>query len=173
MLEERLVNAKARREEVKNDLENRADEVKQSWNSIKNEEKRTALVRIDELLDTINANRTRHYNDILSRLSEILVKIQARTERAKSEGKDVATISEAIETSVSAITIARKGVDAQKSKTYSIQVTDETTAKNDAGEAVKTLQSDLKETRDLVVMARKAVFDSFLALKDGIGEDPQ
>ncbi len=171
VLEERFVTATAKREDVKNDIQNGAEELKEKWNSIENEEKRTVLAKIEELMHIININRTDHYTNVLARLGEILEKIQTRAERAKAEGKDVRTVLEAIETSTSSINIARNGVESQKSRTYTVNIEDEATAKNDAGELVKQLQTDLKATREMVVMARKAVFDAFLALKDSIGED--
>lgn len=173
MLEERLANVTARREEIKKDIISNTEDKDERRSGIENEQKREALGKIEDLLNTINENRTNHYLQVLDRLDEILDKIKKRAQDAKVEGNVVRTVFEAIETSEAALEIAQKGVLSQREKEYTVQTDNEATAKKDAGEEVKKLQSDLKSTREMVVMARKAVFDAFLALKDGIGDSSQ
>lgn len=158
--EERMASIAARKQEVKTRIA-----------TIRDEKKRAALERIEEKLNKINERRTNHFLKVLERLAEILAKIQFRADRAETNGKNVSSVNTAIATAEAAIDTAETAVNAQADKVYELTVDDETTARNDAGAAIKKLQEDLRATREFIHKARTAVFDALKALTRVVGSD--
>lgn len=127
--------------------------------------KKLVVERVQERLNNVNERRTEHFLNVLERLSTILDKIESRTEKAKTEGKEVAAIESAITSARTAILTAQSAVGAQKAKTYEITVTDDRTAKGEVEATVKQLHADLKSVYDTVVAARQAVHNVFGQIK--------
>lgn len=158
--EERIASIAARREEIRTRVQ-----------AIKDEKKLAALERIEEKLNQINQRRTDHFLKVLERLREILAKIQTRTDRAETNGKNVSSVDTAIAAAEAAIDAAEDAVNAQADKVYELTVDDETTARNDVGATIKKLQEDLRGVWQDVQDARKAVFDALRALTRVAGND--
>ena len=108
---------------------------------------------------------------VLERLREILAKIESRTDRAESNGKNVASVRTAIVAAETAIDAAEEAVNTQAGKIYELTVDDETTARSDVGETMTGLQEDLKDVWQEVQDARAAVFAALRALVSIVGND--
>jgi len=163
----------AKREENKANIQAKREEIKAKVQSMRDERKKLVVERVQTKLGEVNARRTDHFLKVLERLSTILDKIQSRTEKAKTEGKNVTAVEVAIASARTAISTAQSAVNTQKAKTYEIAVTDDTTAKNDVGATVKQLQEDLRAVQDTVAAARSAVQNVFKEIKTVVGSNKQ
>lgn len=170
--EELKTNRESKREEVKTNVQAKREEVKAKAQSMRDERKKLVVERVQEKLGNVNEKRTDHFLKVLERLSTILDKIQSRTEKAKTEGKNVTAVETIIASARTAIITAESAVNVQTAKTYQITVNDDTTARNDVGAITKQLQEDLRGVQDVVKAARDAVQNVFGQIKTivGLGE---
>ncbi len=159
------------RQEFQEDRKENREEFKERMKAIRDEKKLAALERIEEKLAAINSRRTEHFLKVLARLREILSKIESRSEKAAENGKDITGVTSAIGAANTAIDTAETAVNTQKEKVYEVTVNDETTARSDAGAAMKQLQEDLRKVFDVVKTARTAVHDALKALVAVAGGD--
>lgn len=167
--EELKAARQAKREEVKAYIQVRREEVKANVQAMRDARKKAVVERVQERLNNVNARRSEHFTNVLERLSTILDKIESRTEKAKTEGKDVAAIESAIASARSAISTAQSAVDAQEVKTYEITVTDDAAARGEVDAMIKQLHADLRAVHDTVVAARQAVYAVFEQIKTVVG----
>jgi hypothetical protein len=116
------------------------------------------------MLNRINQRRTDHFLRVIERLRRILARIQVRADRAREAGKDVGGVEALIAQATTALDSAEQAVQAQKGKVYEINVTDETTARDEVSATVNSLHDDLRAVRDLVNDARQAVFNALQEL---------
>lgn len=170
-IENRRAEFEARKEQRQASIAARREEIKTRIAVIRDEKKRALVERIEKNLNQINQRRTDHFLKVLERLREILAKIESRTDRAQTNGKNVSNVRSAITTAETAIEAAEKAVNAQTDKVYEVTVSDESTARNDIGTTMKKLQEDLRATRDFVHKARTAVFDALRALVAVVGKE--
>lgn len=139
-------------------VKERRMEAKERVTLWRDERKKAAVERVQNALDNINARRTEHFSRILERLSEVLAKIDGRT--------DDAAVQVQIAEAQAAIDTASDAVEVQAAKDYTIEVTDESTAKTVVGGVFRQLQADLNAVGDLVRAARTAVQEAHRALVD-------
>lgn len=154
------------REEAKKAAETRRAELKDKISKLRDEKKKQIATRLDQQMARLNARWTDHFNNILNRLSEILSKVELRTSKAETSGKDVAAVKTAIQNAKTAIVTARAAVEAQAKKTYTATFSSE----KELGAAFKAvkeqLKTDLFGLRDgAMKSAREAVQDAHQALK--------
>ena len=142
------------------------DEFRERLAEIKDAQKREVLEHVGQVLDQINERWTAHFDNVLSRLSEILVKIGTRADKLEEDGQDVASVRDAIADAEAAIEAAQDAIDTQAGNSYVIDITDEESLKDDVKSTRDELHTDLTATRDEVRTARQAVHDAFQALKD-------
>ena len=164
----------AAREETKKVVETRRAELKDKISKLRDEKKKQIAARLDEQLSRLNVQWTDHFSNVLSRLSEILGKIELRADKAESNDGDVSAARTAIQNAKTAIESARTAVEVQAKKTYIAAFTSE----NELGAAFKTvkeqLRTDLAGLRDgLIKDARKAVQDVFQLLLQIPGVDKE
>lgn len=142
-VEERKVVIEVRREELKAKFEARKASFEARLAGIKDKNKARLLENLNNRYPVINQRWTTHFNSVLDRLEEVLIKVA-------SHGVDT-TLAQA------SIKSARVVVDNQSLKTYVITITDENNLKKDAQVIHRQLRSDLKIARDAVNSAREAV----------------
>lgn len=164
-LEEKKNQIKNLAEQKKASVEGKRQEVKDKLAAVRDEKKKALIVRIGEKLANINKNRTDHLLKILTRLEEILKKIETKTAELKGKGVNTSTVDAAIASAKTSIASAKTAVTTQAAKVYTITVNSETTAKNDVGLFMKGLEADLKTVRDLVKVAQESVMKAAVALK--------
>ncbi len=165
VLEEKKNQIKDTAEQKKASVEGKRQEVKDRLSAIRDEKKKALIVRIGEKLANINKNRADHLLKILTRLEEIVKKIETRTAEVKGKGIDTSVVDAAVATAKTSIANAQVAVTAQAAKVYTITVNSETTAKNEVGQFMKGLEADLKTVRDLVKAAQESVMRAAVALK--------
>jgi len=154
------------REEVKKTVEARQTELKDKISKLRDEKKRQIATRLDEQMARLNIQWTDHFSNVLNRLLEILGKIELRTTKAETSGKDVTAVKTAIQNAKAAIETARTAVETQAKKTYIATFSSET----GLGAAFKVvreqLRKDLFGLRDgAMKSARQAVQNALQALK--------
>ena len=154
------------REEVKKTVEARQTELKDKISKLRDKKKRQIVTRLDEQMARLNIQWTNHFSNVLNRLLEILGKIELRTTKAETSGKDVTAVKTAIQNAKAAIETARTAVETQAKKTYIATFSSET----GLGAAFKVvreqLRKDLFGLRDgAMKSAREAVQNSLQALK--------
>jgi len=154
------------REEVKKTVEARQTELKDKISKLRDKKKRQIVTRLDEQMARLNIQWTNHFSNVLNRLLEILGKIELRTTKAETSGKDVTAVKTAIQNAKAAIETARTAVETQAKKTYIATFSSET----GLGAAFKVvreqLRKDLFGLRDGAMKnSREAVQNALQALK--------
>lgn len=159
------------REEAKARFKTQREAFLEKKEAIKDIRKKAVVERVDQKMADINKRRTDQMNETLTRLTELLNKLQTRVDKAKENGKDTAGTVEPIAKGREAIVAAQTAVTAQAGKEYIANVSEETRLKADVGSAVKNLEKDLKATHQTVLAAKKAVSDALKSVKTIKGVD--
>lgn len=169
--EERLNILETAREAAKEKFKEKRGAFMEKKEAIKDAKKKAVVERIDQKMADVNKRRTDQMNETLTRLSDLLDKLQERVDKAKTNGKDTAGTVEPIAKAREAIIAAQTAVTAQAGKEYVATISEETKLKADVGTAVKSLEKDLKVTHQTVLAAKKAVSDALKSVKTIKGVD--
>lgn len=168
--QEKLEAAKEALEKRKAEIEAKREAFKTKLAAVRDQKKQTIVTRVDEKLSRINKNRVAHWQKVLTRLEEVLGKVEKMTTNLKTKGQDVTAVEEAITKAKGALAAAKEAVAAQGEKEYIITVTSETTLRINVGQAIKTEQTDLQAVLKTVNEARKQVGNAIKALAQARGE---
>lgn len=171
-----LLDAQTRRETVRENVQERLEAAKErviqnrvrlqnQLQLIQDENKRRVVENIAERVEIRNEYWVMHWNNVLERLSEILAKIEDRADRAQQAGLDTTDLTQSIREAQTAISDAQTAVTNQASKVYSINITDETTLREDVQEVIGQYKADLETVQSAIRAARAAVQDCFEALR--------
>lgn len=154
------------REEKKASFSALKEQYKTELLKIRNEKKRVIVEKFTEKMNQVSQRRVEHWNKILARLNEILTKIDSINHGP--------LVDEKIDIAKAKLATAQAAVDAQANKTYTVTIASESGLKSNAGEAMKSEQSDLRQIVFLINDAKKSVHDALRALKQehGLGEGP-
>lgn len=163
----------AQRSAVKSSIEAKRADLRQRLQTIRDEQKRKTVERIDAQMDALNERWTNHFSNVLDRLEGIVEKIEERMAQAETRGRDVSAVKAAISEAKSAIAASRTAVAAQAGKTYAITVTTEDGLRTEVGKARKALHDDLAAARDTVKSARDAVHGAATALAQAVKAENQ
>lgn len=130
--------------------------------ALKDEKKKAIVARMDQLLNQLNTRRTAIMLRHLDTIEKVLVKLQARIGDFQKDGrlglsKDMADADAAAIKAREAIATARKIVQAQAAKTYTINITTEAGLGASVSTARLALARDLQKAHQSIVAARKAV----------------
>jgi|GEM_PF-1428736 len=148
-------------EEMKTRLEQERERLRVRLENIKDKRKADSVEKINDNLQKLNERWTKHFLDVLDKLSDVLVKITSRTDKiASTQNVDVSKVKNLIETASSTIYAARLRVIEQAGKVYTINVTTEKNLKTDVGKTRQQLHSDLVKLRDIVFNARDSVHEA-------------
>lgn len=139
--------------------------------TIKDTRRKMLVDQIQTKLSSVSANRTNAMSENLQKLSTILENIQNRANTAKANGKDTSAVDAAIVNAQTAIQKAQAAVTTQSGKTYIITITATSSAGLKAGVGIKTkeFRTDITAAYQLMVAAKKAVNQAYLALAKVIG----
>jgi len=124
--------------------------------TIRDQNKKSLVERINSRLEEINKNQTDRYNVILGELQSFLDKISSSATPTAS----LANITNA----QNKINIAKSAVSAQAQKVYIMTITDDATLKQNAGAVVSQFRQDITSVFKLVVDAKQAI----QSLKPGV-----
>jgi len=117
--------------------------------TIKDQNKKSLVERINSRLAEINKNQTDKYNVILGELQSFLDKISSSATPTAS----LANITNA----QNKINIAKSAVSAQAQRVYIMTITDDATLRQNAGAVVSQFRQDITSVYKLVVDAKQAI----------------
>ncbi len=146
------------------------DEFRANLAAIRDAKKQALVEKIDQRISQINANRTAIMLRHLTKIEEVLARIETRVNTLATDGKDVATVRTAITAARTAIAASRTAVNAQAAKTYVINITTEDKLGSAVSSTRTTFAKDLQAAHQTVVAARKSVRDVLKALAKIVGE---
>lgn len=156
-------------EERKARIASNEAELKQRLQSFRDKNKAQVIERINTQLATVNEKRTDSMSAFLTRLENLLAKIETRTTEAGNNGKDITAVNQAIADAKTAIEEAKSAVSLQADKTYVITISSETQARADVKTVRDLLHTDLFETNKLVVEAKQSVGKILQTAKSTLG----
>jgi len=166
--------AKQRRQEASEEAKTRREEAREEFKlrlkEIKDERKAKIVENLDERLANRNEKWIRHFNRVLTRLSQIIAKIKIRAEELAGEGTDVSEVNAQVAEAEAAIEVAQEAVNAQALKVYTIEITDEDSLGDAVSEVIGEFKDDIKAVWEKVREARRQVVEAFVALKRAAGE---
>jgi predicted nucleic acid-binding Zn-ribbon protein len=123
---------------------------------VKDEGKRSRLVKAGEELELLNTRALNKFSKSLDQLEKVLAGVKIRIDKKAEKGFDVSRARTAMEEAKTEIAVARAAIETQKAKTYKIEPASDADAKDALKKARKTLDADLKVVRGLVKKAREA-----------------
>ena len=154
------------RKEAKAKVEAKRAEVKEKIQQLKDERKKAIALRIDEQLNRLNEQWTKHFSNVLNQLNDILGKGELRAEKTTATGQDVTAVSTAVEKAKQTIAAAKSAVEEQVKKSYIATIESEDKLKDAFKTQRDLLHKDLFGLRDgLMKDARKAVQDALQSLR--------
>ena len=157
--EEFKMTIQKQREEAKEEFKIRREEFKTKMSEIKDQRKKEVVERVDNRLSTVNKNRTAALTKHLDQMSSILVRVQERATKRKSEGVNTSAVDKAIVEAESAIDTAKEAINTQASIEYIVTITDETKLKVD----VKTVFDQFKSNMEATVLTVKKAKEALTA----------
>lgn len=104
-------------------------------------------------------------SESLSKMNNIITKLETLIVNAASAGQDTATAQASLDSAKAVISSAQASVEAQAGRDYGITVTSEATVKTDAKSTRDSLHTDLKSVHDQVVSARQELSKAISAVK--------
>ena len=155
------------REELKEKMEAFRAQIK----TIRDERKQILTERIADKIASSNARLTDKMDKALDHLTDILNRVKDRSAAFKAEGKDTTALDQAISAAQAAIAAAQNAVDAQSSKEYTANITDDLTLRNTIGQMVSGFRLDLQAVHKLVVDAKQAVQKAIMGAAKLRGEN--
>ena len=165
---ERAQNTAGQIKQLRQEGQERAKEIreaqKEKINRLKDQNKRQAADKIAGQLAHINQTWTDHFTRVLDHLDAILQKIRNRAEKASADGKDISTVTAAIQKAEDAIASARLAVAAQAQKTYVLSAG---ALADTATSAVDDQENLLRGLKDEFKRLRSALFRDLALLRDG------
>ncbi len=152
--------------EKKSEMAVKKAKFEEQLQTLKDETKKQIAEKISERLTTSNTNATNRMFEIIDKLNEIMLRIEAKVTDAKINGINTTVQEEGIQNAKLAIQGASDAITEQAAKEYIITVGDDTTLRNDVGTVVSQQKQDLRTTYELVRSARQAVRQVAKSLKD-------
>lgn len=154
-----------KRDAMKAQMQTEKESFKSKIASMKDTNKKMSAEKIDAKLASTNQTQTTKMSEAITRLQEILNKLIDRTNEQKTAGKDIAATETAINNAKAAITTAQTAVAEQAAKTYTANISDETTLKQNFSTTLTQLKGDLQTTHEKVRLAKDAVKQVAIELK--------
>lgn len=153
--EEALRNFQARKRDAENKRNQTRDDFRRKLSQISDERKQKIVENIDTRIAQINLKWVEHWNNVLTRLAQIVAKIDER-----SDGSVNTTSAK------NAIATAQNAVTSQAAKTYEIKIEGEETVGENTRSTLKAFHKDLREVHAQVKTAREEVVKALRALKE-------
>jgi hypothetical protein len=155
---------KQKRLELIAEMAAKREEFKTKLQTIKDVNKQKLVENIDQRISFLNTNWVNLWNAALTRLTEILAKIESRSNELAATGKDTRDLNNAIAVAKTAINNAQNLVTDQSGKSYVINITNETSLHEDVKSQMSKFKTDSLEIRKSIQAAREAVHKAFQAL---------
>lgn len=129
---------------------------------VKDQRKKLILEKLGDKMNQVNTNRVNHWQQVLTRLKDVL-------NRIKATNKHNTELDAAIVTADAKIAAAQAAVNAQSTKTYTIEIASGSALKSSAGGAISAEQHDLQGVLKLINDAKQSVFKALMLLKRSFG----
>ena len=160
-IRDRLKNIKEDRKqfvaETKSEFKDKMNAFRAQIKTIRDERKQILTERIADKIASSNARLTNRMDKALDHLTNILNRVKTRAADYKAQGKDTTALDAAISAAEAAIAEAKNAVNAQSSKEYTANITDESTLRNTIGQMVSGFRLDIQAVHKLVIAAKQAV----------------
>jgi hypothetical protein len=163
-MENKMAQMEDRKEGMQAKLQMRREEIasntaqlRERLQKFKDKVKANLADKINTVLGQINQKQTSQMLKHLDRMSEILTRVENRATEASASGQNISSASAAIADAWEAIDNAKTSVNDQELKDYTINVGLEGTIRADAKKSRDALHQDLKDVRQLVIVAKQAV----------------
>lgn len=146
-----------KREEAKEKFELQREEFKENLEMIKDQQKKTLVKDIDSRVNDLNIRHTERLEKALSKVSTILTRLEEKVASKSAEGEDTTEIDTAIADAHTVIASATAAITAQAGREYVIDITDETTLREEVKKTIQTFKTDIGSAHAKVKAAREAV----------------
>lgn len=153
--EEFIRSFQARKKEAESKRNQAQGEFRRKLAEISDERKQKIVENVDTRIVQVNSKWVEHWNNVLTRLSQIVAKIDER-----SDGS-VDTVS-----AKNAIATAQNAVAAQAAKTYEIKIEGDETVGENTRATLKIFHEDLRKVHAQVKTAREEVVKALRELKE-------
>ena len=121
-------------------------------------EKKTEIAaRIQEKINALNQRIADKLNNHVVTLENFLSKIESRLQKIEAQGGSVTEIRNKIQTIRTKIQDLKLQIEAQKTKVYTIDITNETRLRIEAGKTYQSLQKDLRNIRTTIISVRTQI----------------
>jgi DNA repair exonuclease SbcCD ATPase subunit len=154
----------ARKAEREQKREDKMTAFKEKLETISDDKKKQIVERVNNRLNTVNENRITAWTQMLEKFSNILDRIQIKTNELKATGADVSTVESQITEAEAALATAQSALDAQAAKDYTITLSDESALRTDVVTMKDTLKTDLKTVHAALKSAHQAIREAAEAL---------
>lgn len=155
-----------RREAAKEDFAEKREEFKMRLEEISDEKKQQIVERVDAHITETNQNITTRLAEHLDKITEIIDRIEAKA--GELEG-DTKAVDDAVTVARAAVETAQDAVAEQAGKEYVIEITDDTSLREDVKTVVDQFRADIKATAETVKEARQKTVDAARALGQAKG----
>lgn len=156
-LQNQAQTANERRIELQETLRAKREEFRERLQMIRDEVKRSLVERIDAKITSVNQRVTARFSTALNRLQTLLDRLVGRAQDEKLAGKDTEVLELAITEAQNAIETARVAAVNQAESIYVIEIASESALRNDVGDVVSNLATDLRDVHKLVIEAKQSV----------------
>ncbi|OGK30929.1 hypothetical protein A3F29_02985 [Candidatus Roizmanbacteria bacterium RIFCSPHIGHO2_12_FULL_33_9] len=163
---ERRTEIQEKRLEDKEQFALQRVEFKSRVSEIRDKNKRAIVERIDNKITTLNKKHTDRFANLLEKLSSILDRIELKTAELDENDIEVSSVNVLVQIARDAIEVAQTEVEEQAGKDYVFEIGDESTLGQVISSAFSEFRKDMKTLLDSVKVAKEAVHESAVALKD-------
>lgn len=153
-----------KRAEVKATVEQKRTELRDRLSAVRDERKKAVVERLYDNLNALNKRMVDLLFSKLEHIENILDRVRSRADKAEAHDLDVSSARDEIAAAQQAIERARAVLREQAGKSYTIEVTDETTLRQKVQAVKEQLHADLAAARDAVKAAMEAVRKAAVAL---------
>lgn len=162
LLKERQEKIAKFEKQLKINMATREAALKLKIKKFKDEKRAELAQKLSNNLNELNKKKITEFTRHIEQLSNILTKIEAKTNEASST---------AISTAKSAIQSAQDAIDIQSGKDYTITITSEEKVGVDVKAKRDQLNVDLKSVQQKILDARKAIVEVHTIIKSSLGEN--
>ncbi len=146
-----------KRAEARENFQEQREEFKRELQTMKDERKKTVIENIDTHINELNVQHTQRLEEVLSKVSNILDRLEVKTASMEAEGKDIGEITKSIASARALIGNAAEAITTQSSKEYVIDLSDPTKIREEVKKTVSIFKSDITAVHEKVKAARLAV----------------
>ncbi len=146
-----------KREESREKFQMQREEFKENVKTIRDENKRSMVESIDTRINELNVSHTERLENVLSKIMDILERIEEKVLARQEEGENNEDLKEAIEEAKTIISSATEAITAQAGKEYLIDTSDEMNLREEVKKTFSTFKMDIIAVHEKVKAAREAV----------------